>query len=144
MKAFRGPKFQGGWVGAAIAAGAAIVGSIQKDKADKRALDQSKEMSAEGFRRQNYLDQQSRKWQLEDRQYKENAIGGFRNYGIEGPTPGATSTAGLADWNPENKPTGGGAMTFGGPQMPGVNPYSPCEPLPRRDPIGTPLLQLAR
>lgn len=132
------------WVGAAFSAGAAYIKSSQDSKDKKDAAKQSAELSDAGFRRQSYLDQQQRKWQLEDRQYKENAIGGFRNYGMEGPTPAGTSTTGLADWNPENKPKGGGTMTFGGTPMPGVNPYNPSEPLPRREPIGTPLLQLAR
>lgn len=134
MKPFKGGrKYQGGWIDAAITAGAAILGSVKSDKDKKDAAKQSAELSAEGFRRQSYLDQQQRKWQLEDRQYKENAIRGFAGYGQAGPQGNPTSTAGLANFNPENKPVGGGAMNMGGtpaPQGP-VNPYMPEQPLPR-------------
>lgn len=143
MIAFRGPKYQGGWIGAAITAGAAIAGSIKESK-DKRDAQKAADVStAESFRRQNYLDQQQRKWQLQDQAFKQNAIGGFRGFGQAGPTGTPVSTAGLADWNPENKPTGGGAMSFGGQVLPTVNPYAPDAPLDRPQPIGLPLLQLA-
>jgi len=117
MKPFNGPRSQGGWVAALATAAAAAYNSYsarkQKDKDKKDASDLSKE----GFRRQAWLDQQSRKWQLEDRKYKEDAIGGFRNAGpytadsfpgFQTPTP--TSTAGLSDWDPEQGIPGIGLM----------------------------------
>ena len=133
MKPFKGGrKYQGGWIGAAITAGAAILGSVKSDKDKKDAAKQAGELSAEGFRRQAYLNEQARKWELEDRQYKENAVRGFAGYGQSGPQGNPTSTAGLASFNPEIKPGAAGGMAISTPPPQGpVNPYQPEQPLPR-------------
>lgn len=84
--------------------------SDQKDK-DKARKD-NKLDTAEGFNRENYLQQQQRKWKLEDRKYVEDATAGFRQYApamatsfqgkpFQEPTP--TDTSGLANFDP-NKP----------------------------------------
>lgn len=101
------------WVGALVAAAGAAYGDYSKKKAAKEAAKTEAKNSSlatkEGFQRQAWLDQQDRKYALEDRKYKEDAMGGFRNAGpyTEKMFPGftqpqATSTTGLADWNPEN------------------------------------------
>ena len=107
-------------------AATAVVGAYssyqeQKDKEDARK--DEKDMSELGFQRRSWLDQQQRKWNLEDRKYKEDSIGGFRSFAPESartfngqpvvaPTP--TSTSGLAEFDP-NKP---GAIHFGLPDDP--------------------------
>ena len=104
-------------------AATAVVGAYssyqdQKDKEDARKND--KELTELGFQRQAWLDEKKRKYDLEDRKYKEDAIGGFRAFAPESaktfngqpvvaPTP--TSTSGLAEFDP-NKP---GAIQFGLP-----------------------------
>lgn len=109
MKEFKGPRKQGGWVALAATAAAAIYKGYSDKKAAKSAQDANKDLSKEGFARQTWLDQQARKYQLEDRKYKEDAMGGFKNAGpytaanfpdFQAPAP--TTTTGLADWNPEN------------------------------------------
>lgn len=108
MKSFNGPRNQGGWVAAAAMAVGAVANSYNQNRQRRQDKETQQEMTREGFARQAWLDQQARKWQLEDRAYKEGAIGGFRNAGpytekdfpgFVAPTP--TSTTGLADWDPE-------------------------------------------
>jgi hypothetical protein len=74
MKTFKGPRKQGGWIGLAIsAAGAAYKAySDNKDKEDdqQNKLDQDNQI----FQDRAWLDQQQRKFALQDRQYKENAF----------------------------------------------------------------------
>lgn len=118
MKHFNGPKNQGGWVALAAMAVSAAYSSYDQNKQRRRAEDAQKDLSREGFARQAWLDQQNRKWQLEDRRYKEDAIGGFRNAGpytaadFPGYTaPAPTTTTGLADWDPEKGVPG---LMFGG------------------------------
>ena len=75
-------------------------------------------MSELGFQRQAWLNQQDRKFALEDRKYVEDSIGGFRGFAPEAartfngqpvtpPTP--TSMEGLADWDPNKEK----AMSYG-------------------------------
>lgn len=102
-----------------VATAAVTAYSSYQDQKDKdKARKEDKEMTELGFQRQNWLDQQQRKWNLEDRQYKEDAIGGFRQYAPEMATnfqgkpfqtPERTSTEGLAAFDP-NKP---GAIQYG-------------------------------
>ena len=97
-----------GWGALATAAVAAYSSySDQKDKEDSRK--DQKDLSQLGFQRQNWLDQQQRKWNLEDRKYKEDAIAGFRQFapasastfnGSQFQTPPPTSTEGLAAFDP--------------------------------------------
>lgn len=98
--------------GAAVAAVGAAYGAYSQNKAQKDAQKAGQEMSELGWQRQAWLDQQERKWALEDRRYVEDSIGGFRGFApkgastfngqpVQAPTP--TSTTGLADWNPNIK-----------------------------------------
>lgn len=109
MKHFNGPRKQGGWVALAAMAVSAAYSSYDQNKQRNRAAQDQKDLSREGFARQAWLDQQQRRYALEDRKYREDAMGGFRNAGpftekdfpgYTAPTP--TTTTGLADWNPEN------------------------------------------
>ena len=87
MRAFKGPKHQGGWV---VLAGAVIgvAGSISKqkgeDKANKLKYADQRDLDTLNFEQADWLKQQERVWELQDYQtaqnYKENAIGGFRQY----------------------------------------------------------------
>lgn len=120
MKSFKGPRHQGGWIGVAIAAAGAAYQGYKGNKAKEEDRKNADELSELGFQRQAWLDQQSRKWALEDRRYKEDAIAGFRGFAPESAntfngtpfqTPAPTTTTGLADWNPNEE----GAIDFGGP-----------------------------
>jgi hypothetical protein len=99
-------------------AAAAAYGSYEDQKAQEDARKDNKEMTELGFQRQAWLDQQQRKWNLEDRKYVEDATAGFRGFapemarnmnGVQVQTPTPTSTEGLAQFDP-NKP---GAIEFG-------------------------------
>lgn len=102
-------------------AATAVIGaysSYEEQKAQEDAQKDSKEMSELGFQRQAWLDQQQRKWNLEDRKYVEDSIGGFRGFAPQSANvfqgqafqqPKPTTTEGLQDFDP-NKP---GAMQFG-------------------------------
>lgn len=106
------PKYQGGWIGITAAIAGSVIKSYSDNKARKKAKDDQQEMSQEGFQRQAWLDQQQRKYALEDRKYKEDAIAGFRPYAPDSAktfngqpvfTPAETDTSGLADWDPNKK-----------------------------------------
>ena len=102
MKMFRGPRFQGGWIGIAAAAAASAYDGYEKNKQNEQAKQDTQDLSEGGFERQAWLAQQQRKFALQDRQYKEDAIAGYRPF-YTGPavaTPPPTSTQGLADWDP--------------------------------------------
>lgn len=85
MKPFKGPKFQGGWIGiaAAVVGGIATSASNQSAAKDKNKMDYNtqRDLSELQFQQQNWLQQQSHKWAEEDAQratnYKEDAIRGF-------------------------------------------------------------------
>jgi len=86
--------------------------SYQDQKAKDKASKDDKEMTELGFQRQAWLDQQQRKWNLEDRKYKEDAIAGFRGFapdsartfnGVAVQAPAPTNTGGLMNFDP-NKP----------------------------------------
>jgi hypothetical protein len=102
MRNFKGPRYQGGWIAVAAAAAAAAYDSYESGKQRDEAREDSKEMSAGDFKRRAWLDQQQRKFALEDRRYKEDAIAGYRPYytGPEVQPPAMTTTEGLADWDP--------------------------------------------
>ena len=70
------------WGALATAAVAAYSSYEDQKQQDKNSKD-NKEMTELGFQRQAWLDQQQRKWNLEDRRYKEEAVGGFRNFAPE-------------------------------------------------------------
>lgn len=105
-------------MGFAIAgiAGAVISAYGQKKAGDaqaKGAKDANKMTEQESereFNRNRWLAEMQRKWQLQDRQYKEDAIGGFRSFATNHAmksglsAPERTSDAGLADFDP-NKTT---------------------------------------
>lgn len=105
-----------GFIAAASIGGALISAYGQKKAGDasaKGAKDANKmtEQEAEReFNRQRYLAETQRKWRLQDRQYKEGAIGGFRSYATNHAlkaglaAPAGTSDAGLAEFDP-NKTT---------------------------------------
>lgn len=104
--------------GVVATAAVAAYGSYEEQKAQDDARKENKELTELGFNRQNWLDQQQRKWNLEDRQYVEDSVAGFRQYAPESATnfggkpfqtPERTSTAGLAAFDP-NKP---GAIQYG-------------------------------
>lgn len=123
MKPFKGPKHQGGWIGIA----AAVVGGIASSAASQKAAKNqnkmnyadSRDLSELQFQQQQWLAEQSRKWNLEDYQrqqnYKEDAIAGFRNAappntasktGQWGPPPARTAvdTSGLAPRQSNGQP----------------------------------------
>lgn len=69
-------------------------------------------MSELGFQRQRWLEEQQRKFQLEDRQYVEDSIAGFRGFAPKGfdqfngqqiLPPARTDTSGLANFNPNQE-----------------------------------------
>jgi hypothetical protein len=89
-------------------AGAAITayGASEDSKDQSKAAKLNSEL---GFQREAWLDQQARKYALEDRRYVEDSIGGFRGFAPESArsfngqpvqAPALTTTTGLADWNP--------------------------------------------
>ena len=97
------------WVAAgAVVAGAAISAyGASEDAKDKNKSD--KLNSELGFQREAWLNQQARKYQLEDRRYVEVSIGGFRGFAPESSrtfngqpvqAPIFMETTGLADWDP--------------------------------------------
>lgn len=102
-----------------IAGAATVIGAgISAYSANKAAKEQSKDAalgSELGFKRQAWLDQQQQKFKLQDRQYLEDSIGGFRGFAPKGSDtfngqpvlpPPRTSTEGLADWDPNKEKTG--------------------------------------
>jgi hypothetical protein len=115
MKQFRGPRYQGGWIGLAVAVVGAYAKSKAQSNADKKAdkmkYEDSRDLSDIEFQQQRWLNEQARTWQQQDKQfdlnYKENAIGGFRDaapanvltadgsYGTP-PAPTQLDTSGLA------------------------------------------------
>jgi hypothetical protein len=100
-------KKQGGWIGIAAMAVGAVVQNYQKNKAQQQAKKDTQELSKEGFQRQAWLDQQTRKWQLQDRQRAEGDIAQFRPLAPAAfqnlPVPTQTDTTGLADWDPNKQ-----------------------------------------
>lgn len=68
--------------GAAIAVGGSLISGYMSSKAQKGAAKDNAELNAQedelNFNRQAWLAQQKRLWQLQDRQYKQQAIAGFQ------------------------------------------------------------------
>jgi hypothetical protein len=102
MKPFTGPKRQGGWIGMVAAAAVSAYETDKENEQRKEDREDANLDSAESFARRAWLDQQQRKFELQDRQYKEDAIAGYRPFytGPEVATPKPTTTQGLADWDP--------------------------------------------
>lgn len=97
------------WIAAATVVGAGVSAYGASKDADKAAKN-DKLASEKGFNRERFLQEQGRKWQLEDRQRGEKRIKNFRGFapdsartynGVAVVAPEETSTAGLADFNPE-------------------------------------------
>jgi hypothetical protein len=123
MKPFRGPRYQGGWIGIAVAAVGAYASSRSQSSANKEAnkmkYEDSRDLANLEFQQQKWLNEQARVWQQKDKQfdlnYKENAIGGFRgaapsnvltadgNYGTP-PAPTQLDTSGLAATQQNGQP----------------------------------------
>lgn len=68
--------------GAAIAVGGSLISGYMSSKAAKGTAKDNAQLSAQedelNFNRQAWLAQQQRLWQLQDRQYKQKAIAGFK------------------------------------------------------------------
>jgi len=85
---------------------AASAANKTQKKLTREQMQQEKEESERKFYRDLYLQEQQRKFQQQDKRYREDAIGGFRGLapasvqkmGLTPPTP--TSTEGLADFDP--------------------------------------------
>lgn len=123
MKPFKGPKHQGGWIGIAVAAVGAYASSRSQSAANKESnkmkYEDSRDLSNLEFQQQKWLNEQARVWQQQDKQfdlnYKENAIGGFRDaapgnvltgdgsYGTP-PAPTQLNTTGLAPTQANGQP----------------------------------------
>ena len=111
--------------GVVATAAVAAYGSYEDQKQKEKDSKDNKEMSELGFQRQAWLDQQQRKWNLEDRKYKEEAVGGFRDMAPDSAktfngkpvqSPAYTDTsAGLMGFDP-NKP---GSINASGQQYGG-------------------------
>lgn len=100
-------KKQGGWIGIAAMAAGSVISSYMSNKQKQNDNKNAQELSKEGFQRQAWLDQQTRKWQLQDRQRAEGDIAQFRPLAPaafqNGPIPTQTTTDGLADWDPNKQ-----------------------------------------
>src|SRR5690242_10077346 len=100
----------------AAAAGAVITAYGAKKAGDaqakgaKNANKMTEQEAEREFNRNRWLAETQHMWQLQDRQYKEDAISGFRSYATNHALkaglsePERTSVAGLADFDP-NKTT---------------------------------------
>lgn len=87
VKHFNGPRRQGGWIGLAVA----VVGAYAKSRSDsakaedeeKLTYENKRDLSNLSFQQSRWIQEQARAWQLQDKQfdlnYKENAIGSFRD-----------------------------------------------------------------
>lgn len=88
MKAFRGPKYQGGWIAIAAAVVGGIASSASKQSSENRQNKQSYENSSDlstlNFEQSKWLQEESHKWNLEDYQrqknYVEDSVRGFAKY----------------------------------------------------------------
>lgn len=120
---FRGPRSAGGWIGIAVAAVGAYASSRSQQNAQKQQnavkYEDARDLANLGFQQQRWLDEQSRAWAQQDKQfdlnYKENAIGGFRDaapantltsdgsYGTP-PAPTQFDTSGLAPTQANGQP----------------------------------------
>lgn len=107
--------------GVVATAAVAAYSSYEEQQAAEDKEKNNKELSELGFQRRAWLDQQQRKWNLEDRKYVEDAVGGFRPFapamatnfnGTPVQSPAGTSTSGLMEFDP-NKP---GALTSAKPK----------------------------
>lgn len=87
----------------------AVITSYSAQKQQDKAKKDTQDLSREGFQRQAWLDQQQRKWNLEDRKYVEDSIGEFKGFAPESATtfngqqfqsPAPTNTGGLANFDP--------------------------------------------
>lgn len=75
------------WIGIAVAAVGAYASSRSQANAAKEQgkmkYEDARDLSNIDFQQRSWIEQQARKWQLEDQQrqlnYKENTIGGFRD-----------------------------------------------------------------
>lgn len=103
-----------GWIaaigGAVISAYGAKKSGDAQAKGAKGANQMSEQETEREFNRNRWLAEMQRKWQLQDRAYKENAVGGFRSFATNHAmksglaSPEVTSDAGLAEFDP-NKTT---------------------------------------
>lgn len=88
MKSFKGPRHQGGWIGIAAAVVGGIASSYSSqsaaDKKNKTDYQSQKDLSNLSFQQQDWLAQQSHKWDLEAYQmknnYTEDAVRSFAPY----------------------------------------------------------------
>jgi len=89
----------------------AVISSYSAQKQQDKAKKDAKDLTKDEFGRERWLAEQQRKWNLEDRKYKEDAIAGFRGFapdkaktfnGVAFQNPAPTSTAGLADFDPND------------------------------------------
>lgn len=99
------------WVAAATVAVGAY-SAYSSAEAEEDARKDSEKYTELGFQRERWLNEQNRGFELEDRQYVEDSIGGFRGFAPESSltfngqqvvAPTRTSTDGLADFNPNVK-----------------------------------------
>ena len=98
--------------GVAIAAVGAAYGAYSENQAQGRAEKNRKELDELGFNRERWLAEQQRAYKLQDRQYVEDSIGGFRGFapdyansfnGQPVTPPQRTSTEGLMDFDPNQR-----------------------------------------
>ncbi len=103
MKPFNGPRRQRGLIAIAIGAASAAYGAYEKNKQNEEAQQNTEKNNNQTFQDKAWLDQQQEKFHLMDRQYKENGIRQYAPFykGPAMPDPKLTSTAGLADWQPD-------------------------------------------
>jgi hypothetical protein len=97
------------WIAATVTTvGAGLSAMDAKKQADKDSK-ANKLATEQGFNRERWLQEQGRKWQLEDRQRGEKRIKNFRGFapdsarnynGVAVIAPEETSTEGLADFDP--------------------------------------------
>jgi len=115
MKPFNGPKHQRGWIAiaAAVVGGIASSASSQSasNKANKVKYSDQRDLSDLSFEQQNWLAQQSHKWDLEAYQmqqnYKENAVRSFADYA------GKNQASPTGEWQAPPKPTDVSSQTNG-------------------------------
>jgi hypothetical protein len=104
-RGFTSRKRAGGFIGLAIAAAGAAYNAYESNKQQDRASEDKSASIGQGFQDNAWLAQQQRQFQLQDRQYKENALRQYAPF-YKGPPvadPKLTDTRGLAHWQPNAK-----------------------------------------